>query len=148
MPMGSLIGSGMGIANPANLELICRRAAVPVIVDAGIGTASDAVIAMELGAAAVLLNTAVAKATIRSAWRPPCATRSKPGAMRISPGAFRAAVAPNPQARSSGWSVHEATAVTASRHHRPSSGPTFHRGDCGRGRTRRRTLAAAARQGP
>jgi thiazole synthase len=62
MPMGSLIGSGMGIANPANLELICRRSAVPVIVDAGIGTASDAVIAMELGAAAVLTNTAVAKA--------------------------------------------------------------------------------------
>jgi thiazole synthase len=62
MPMGSLIGSGMGVANPANLELICRRSSVPVIVDAGIGTASDAVIAMELGAAAVLLNTAVAKA--------------------------------------------------------------------------------------
>jgi thiazole synthase len=62
MPMGSLIGSGMGIANPANLELICRRAGVPVIVDAGIGTASDAVIAMELGAAGCLLNTAVAKA--------------------------------------------------------------------------------------
>jgi thiazole synthase len=62
MPMGSLIGSGMGVANPANLEVICRRSAVPVIVDAGIGTASDAVIAMELGAAAVLLNTAVAKA--------------------------------------------------------------------------------------
>ena len=62
MPMGSLIGSGMGVANPANLELICRRSDVPVIVDAGIGTASDAVIAMELGAAAVLLNTAVAKA--------------------------------------------------------------------------------------
>ena len=62
MPMGSLIGSGMGVANPANLELICRRAEVPVIIDAGIGTASDAVVAMELGAAAVLLNTAVAKA--------------------------------------------------------------------------------------
>lgn len=62
MPMGSLIGSGMGIANPANLELICRRASVPVIVDAGIGTASDAAFAMELGASAVLLNTAVAKA--------------------------------------------------------------------------------------
>ena len=62
MPMGSLIGSGMGVANPANLEVICRRATVPVIVDAGIGTASDAVIAMELGAAGVLLNTAVAKA--------------------------------------------------------------------------------------
>jgi thiazole synthase len=62
MPMGSLIGSGMGIANPANLELICRRSSVPVIVDAGIGTASDAVIAMELGASAVLLNTAVSRA--------------------------------------------------------------------------------------
>ncbi|WP_430910782.1 thiazole synthase [Methylobacterium sp. sgz302541] len=62
MPMGSLIGSGMGVANPANLELICRRAEVPVIVDAGIGTASDAVIAMELGASGCLLNTAVAKA--------------------------------------------------------------------------------------
>ena len=62
MPMGSLIGSGMGVANPANLEVICRRASVPVIVDAGIGTASDAVIAMELGASGVLLNTAVAKA--------------------------------------------------------------------------------------
>src|SRR6201993_3849774 len=62
MPMGSLIGSGMGVANPANLELICRRSPVPVIVDAGIGTASDAVVAMELGASAVLLNTAVAKA--------------------------------------------------------------------------------------
>jgi thiazole synthase len=62
MPMGSLIGSGMGIANPANLELICRRSPVPVIVDAGIGTASDATLAMELGAVAVLLNTAVAKA--------------------------------------------------------------------------------------
>ncbi len=62
MPMGSLIGSGMGVANPANLAVICRRASVPVIVDAGIGTASDAVIAMELGASGVLLNTAVAKA--------------------------------------------------------------------------------------
>ncbi|AWN41965.1 thiazole synthase [Methylobacterium durans] len=62
MPMGSLIGSGMGVANPANIELICRRASVPVIVDAGIGTASDAVVAMELGASACLINTAVAKA--------------------------------------------------------------------------------------
>jgi len=63
MPMGSLIGSGMGVANPANLELICRRSTVKVIVDAGIGTASDATIAMELGASAVLLNTAVAKSS-------------------------------------------------------------------------------------
>ena len=62
MPLGSLIGSGMGIVNPANIELICKRSSVPVIVDAGLGTASDAAIAMELGASAVLLNTAVAKA--------------------------------------------------------------------------------------
>lgn len=62
MPMGSLIGSGMGIANPANLELIAARSPVPVIVDAGLGTASDAAQAMELGASGVLLNTAVAKA--------------------------------------------------------------------------------------
>ena len=62
MPLGSLIGSGMGVSDPATLELICRRSPVPVIVDAGIGTASDAAIAMELGASAVLLNTAVAKA--------------------------------------------------------------------------------------
>lgn len=62
MPMGSLIGSGLGVANPHTLEVICRRSPVPVIVDAGIGTASDAAIAMELGAAGVLLNTAVAKA--------------------------------------------------------------------------------------
>ena len=62
MPMGSLIGSGMGIANPANIEMICRRSEVPVIIDAGIGTASDVVQAFELGCDAVLLNTAVAKA--------------------------------------------------------------------------------------
>lgn len=62
MPMGSLIGSGMGVANPAHLEMICARAQVPIIVDAGLGTASDAAIAMECGASAVLLNTAVAKA--------------------------------------------------------------------------------------
>jgi thiazole synthase len=62
MPLGSLIGSGMGVTNPANIELICKRSNVPVIVDAGLGTASDATIALELGASAVLLNTAVAKA--------------------------------------------------------------------------------------
>ena len=62
MPLGSLIGSGMGVADPALLELICRRSPVPVVVDAGLGTASDAAVAMEHGAAAVLLNTAVSKA--------------------------------------------------------------------------------------
>jgi len=62
MPLASLIGSGMGILNPWNLQLIIESAKVPVIVDAGVGTASDAAIAMELGCDAVLMNTAVAKA--------------------------------------------------------------------------------------
>jgi len=62
MPLASLIGSGMGILNPWNLRLIIDNARVPVIVDAGVGTASDAAIAMELGCDAVLMNTAVAKA--------------------------------------------------------------------------------------
>jgi thiazole synthase len=62
MPLGSLIGSGLGILNPHLIELICAQSLVPVILDAGIGTASDAAQAMELGCAAVLLNTAVAKA--------------------------------------------------------------------------------------
>jgi thiazole synthase len=62
MPLGSPIGSGMGICNPYNLGLVCARSAVPVILDAGVGTASDVVLAMELGCAGVLLNTAVAKA--------------------------------------------------------------------------------------
>ena len=62
MPLGSLIGSGLGISNPHLIELICARSAVPVVLDAGIGTASDAALAMELGCSAVLLNTAVSKA--------------------------------------------------------------------------------------
>jgi thiazole synthase len=62
MPLASLIGSGMGILNPWNLEIILDRACVPVLVDAGIGTASDAAIAMELGCDGVLMNTAIAKA--------------------------------------------------------------------------------------
>ncbi|HSR77252.1 MAG TPA: thiazole synthase [Xanthobacteraceae bacterium] len=63
MPLGSPIGSGLGISNPHLIELICARSPVPVVLDAGIGTASDAALAMELGCAAVLLNTAVSKAT-------------------------------------------------------------------------------------
>jgi thiazole synthase len=62
MPLGSPIGSGLGVANPHLIELICARSPVPVVLDAGIGTASDAARAMELGCAAVLLNTAVSKA--------------------------------------------------------------------------------------
>jgi thiazole synthase len=62
MPLGAPIGSGLGIRNPHNIELIRSRARVPVVVDAGVGTASDVAIAFELGADAVLLNTAVARA--------------------------------------------------------------------------------------
>jgi thiazole synthase len=62
MPLGAPIGSGLGILNPFNIETICRRLSAPVILDAGIGTASDAARAMELGCSGVLLNTAIAKA--------------------------------------------------------------------------------------
>lgn len=60
MPLASLIGSGMGILNPWNLDIIIQNATVPVLVDAGVGTASDAAIAMELGCAGILMNTAIA----------------------------------------------------------------------------------------
>jgi len=62
MPLGAPIGSGLGIRNPHNIELMVAAASVPVILDAGIGTASDAALAMELGCAAVLLATAVTRA--------------------------------------------------------------------------------------
>jgi thiazole synthase len=62
MPLGSPIGSGQGILNPQNIRLIIERAKVPIIVDAGVGTASDVAIAMELGADGVLLNTGISGA--------------------------------------------------------------------------------------
>src|SRR5439155_9931643 len=62
MPLGSPIGSGMGILNPYNLRLIVEHAEVPVILDAGVGTASDAALALELGCAAVLCASAVSRA--------------------------------------------------------------------------------------
>jgi thiazole synthase len=62
MPLGAPIGSGLGIRNPHNIELIVEDAGVPVVLDAGVGTASDATIAMELGCDAVLLATAVTRA--------------------------------------------------------------------------------------
>jgi thiazole synthase len=62
MPLASLIGSGMGILNPWNLQIIIANAKVPMLVDAGVGTASDAAIAMELGCDGVLMNTAIANA--------------------------------------------------------------------------------------
>lgn len=62
MPLGAPIGSGLGIQNPVNIRLIIEQSSVPVIVDAGVGTASDATIAMELGCDGVLMNTAIAEA--------------------------------------------------------------------------------------
>ena len=62
MPLGSPIGSGLGIGNPHNIELIVERASVPVVLDAGIGTASDAALAMELGCDAVLVASAITRA--------------------------------------------------------------------------------------
>ena len=62
MPLAAPIGSGLGICNPYNIELILSNAKVPIIVDAGVGTASDAAIAMELGCDGVLMNTAIAEA--------------------------------------------------------------------------------------
>jgi thiazole synthase len=85
MPLGSPIGSGMGIANPYNIELIARRSEVPVILDAGIGTASDAALAMELGCAGVLLNSAVAKSE-----DPPLMARAMRAAVAAGRDAFRA----------------------------------------------------------
>ena len=63
MPLGAPIGSGLGIRNPHNIKMIVQRASVPVVVDAGVGTASDVALAFELGCDAVLLNTAVARAS-------------------------------------------------------------------------------------
>ena len=62
MPLAGLIGTGLGICNPYNLRIILEEARVPVLVDAGVGTASDATIAMEMGCAAVLMNSAIANA--------------------------------------------------------------------------------------
>jgi len=86
MPLGSPIGSGLGIRNPHNIALIAERSSVPVVLDAGIGTASDATLAMELGCAAVMVATAI--------------TRSRQP-VRMA-GAFRAAVEAGWQARRAG----------------------------------------------
>jgi thiazole synthase len=87
MPLGSPIGTGLGIRNPHNIELIVARANVPVVLDAGIGTASDAALAMELGCSAVLLATAVTRATDPA--RMAAAMRSAVVAGRLARGAGR-----------------------------------------------------------
>ncbi|MCL2761354.1 MAG: thiazole synthase, partial [Desulfuromonadales bacterium] len=62
MPLGAPIGSGLGIRNPYNIKIILNSVKVPVIVDAGVGTASDATVAMELGCHGILMNTGIAGA--------------------------------------------------------------------------------------
>ena len=81
MPLGSPIGTGLGITNPHNIEMTVEQAAVPVVLDAGIGTASDAALAVELGCQAVLLASAVAAGLARHAGRIPkrfCAQACSP----------------------------------------------------------------------
>src|SRR4029079_14499668 len=90
MPLGAPMGSGMGIRNRANLRIIVEQARVPVIVDAGVGTSSDAAVAMELGASGVLMNTGIAgaqdpvrmaramKLALEAGWLAPHAARSPP----------------------------------------------------------------------
>jgi len=87
MPLGAPIGTGLGILNPHNIELIVRRASVPVVLDAGIGTASDAALAMELGCDAVLLATAVTRA--HDPERMAAAFRHAVAAGRLAAGAGR-----------------------------------------------------------
>ncbi len=84
MPLGAPIGSGLGIQNPNNILIIREQARVPVIVDAGVGTASDAAIAMELGADGVLMNTAIALAgrSRRDGHRHEARGRSGPAGLR------------------------------------------------------------------
>ncbi|MDA1332299.1 MAG: thiazole synthase [Proteobacteria bacterium] len=96
MPLASLIGSGMGILNPWNLSIIIENLNVPVIVDAGVGTASDAVIAMELGCDAVLMNTAIA-----AAQDPIMMARAMKNAVQSGRDAFRAGRMPKKLYRAS-----------------------------------------------
>jgi thiazole synthase len=85
MPLGAPIGSGLGIQNANNIRIIREFARVPLIVDAGVGTASDAALAMELGADAVLMNTAIAGAQNPVAMAEAMKLAVRPGAWPIRP---------------------------------------------------------------
>jgi thiazole synthase len=102
MPLGAPIGSGLGIRNPANLRIIVEQATVPVIVDAGVGTASDAALAMELGADGVLMNTGVAGAEDPVRMARAMRWRSRPAGWPPTPAASRASSTPPPARRSRG----------------------------------------------
>ena len=99
MPLGSPIGSGMGIRNPYNIALIREAVEVPVVLDAGIGTASDAALAMELGCDAVMAASAISRAQDPVRWRSRSRAPSRPGGWRTAPGASRAG-ATRPRRRS------------------------------------------------
>ena len=99
MPLGSPIGSGLGVRNPHNIALIAERCTVPVIVDAGIGTASDATIALELGCAGVMVATAITRARTRCAWPAPSATPSRRGTRRAGAGVSPGGGGPRRRAR-------------------------------------------------
>ena len=88
MPLGSPIGSGMGIRNPYNIQIIAEGASVPVVLDAGIGTASDAALAMELGCDGVLLSSSSLAPRNRSGWRARSAKRSTPATRHAGRAAF------------------------------------------------------------
>ena len=94
MPLGSPIGSGQGLLNPYNLRLIRERAEVPVILDAGVGTASDAALAMELGCDAVLCASAISRAEDPVAMARAIRLASRPAASPTKPAGSRAGSTP------------------------------------------------------
>ena len=104
MPLGAPIGSGLGIQNRINIQLIREAVRVPVIVDAGVGTASDAAVAMELGADGVLMNTAIALAADPVRMARAMKRRWRRDATRSWPAACRAGCTPRPRRRSKAWS--------------------------------------------
>ena len=97
MPLGSPIGSGMGLLNPYNLRLIVEHAGVPVILDAGVGTASDAALAIELGCDAVLCASASRAPTTRSRWPARSGSASRPAGSRAARDGSRDASTPRPR---------------------------------------------------
>ena len=98
MPLGAPIGSGLGIRNPHNIALLREAVQVPVILDAGIGTASDAALAMELGCDGVLVATAVNRAHEPAAMALPCGWPPRPATWPAGPAVSRCASMPSPRA--------------------------------------------------
>ena len=96
MPLGSPIGSGMGLLNTYNLRLIRERAGVPVILDAGVGTATDAALAMELGCDAVLCATAISRAEDPARWPARSASASRRGRLAYRAGRIPRRLTPRP----------------------------------------------------